>query len=156
MCEDHAAVDADGEPGVGRSSRRTVLTAAALSALSAAGLPRFDRWWPSAAAASIDGAYSMAMHIHSSFSEKYGSMDGQLFEAARNNVDVIWWTDHDTKMSGITDKNVVHFTSLTNETTDGTPWQWQQKRVGSLTSASAGGIVSSPASPRDTIAQGSL
>jgi hypothetical protein len=98
----------------------------------------------------------MAMHIHSSFSEKYGSMDGQLFEAARNNVDVIWWTDHDTKMSGITDKNVVHFTSLTNETTDGTPWQWQQKRVGSLTSASAGGIVSSPASPRDTIAQGSL
>ena len=38
----------------------------------------------------------MAMHIHSSFSEQYGSMDGQLYQAALNAVDVLWWSDHDS------------------------------------------------------------
>ena len=41
-------------------------------------------------------AYSMALHVHSSFSEQDGSMDAQLFQAASNAVDVLWWTDHDT------------------------------------------------------------
>ena len=98
----------------------------------------------------------MAMHVHASFSEKFGSMNAHLSEATRHGVDVIWWTEHDTKMNGVTDKHVVHFTSLTNETGDGTPWRWQQRRTGSLTSASTGGIVSTPASPSDPVAGGSL
>jgi hypothetical protein len=50
----------------------------------------------------------------------------------------------------------VHFTSLTAEATDGQPWQWLRENTGSLTSASGGSIVSSPASPNDPIAAGSL
>ena len=38
---------------------------------------------------------SMAMHIHSSFSEGIASMDAHLYQAHRLGVDVIWWTDHD-------------------------------------------------------------
>src|SRR5689334_25123774 len=46
---------------------------------------------------SADGlsAFSMAMHVHSSFSEQDGSMDSQLFQATKNSMDVLWWTDHD-------------------------------------------------------------
>ena len=60
-------------------------------------------------------AFSMAMHVHSSFSEQDGSMDSQLFQATKNSVDVLWWTDHDTRMDGIGYRQVVHFTSLTKE-----------------------------------------
>ena len=99
---------------------------------------------------------SMAMHIHSSFSEQSGSMDSQLFQAAKNAVNVLWWTDHDYRMEGVHYRNVVHFTSLTAETTDGAAWQWQRENTGSLTAASGGGIVASPASPADPIAGGAL
>lgn len=154
MCEHHAAGDVGDEVGL-RPSRRTILQAATVSAL--AGLsPGLPGWMSPARAATIDGACSMAMHVHASFSEKFGSMNAQLSEATRHGVDVVWWTEHDTKMNGVTDKHVVHFTSLTNETGDGTPWRWQQRRTGSLTSASTGGIVTTPASPSDPVAGGSL
>jgi hypothetical protein len=42
---------------------------------------------------------SMAMHVHSSFSEGTGSMAAQLAEATLNGVDVVWWTDHDWRVS---------------------------------------------------------
>src|SRR5436853_59117 len=64
--------------------------------------------------------------------------------------------DHDVRMQGIAYKNVVHFTSLTNEQTDGAPWQWERQNTGSLTAASGGSIVSSPASPNDPVAGSSL
>ena len=38
---------------------------------------------------------SMAMHIHSSFSEGIASMDAHLYQARRLGVDVVWWTEHD-------------------------------------------------------------
>lgn len=155
MCDDHVALS-DNNVGKLLLSRRALLQAAAISTVSAGVLGR-SVWAPRpAAAASIDGAFSMAMHIHSSFSELYGSMDGHLQQAAANNVDVIWWTDHDTKMNGVNDRRVVHFTSLTNEGGDGTPWTWTLARTGSLTSASTGGVVRNPASPRDPIPAGSL
>jgi hypothetical protein len=132
-----------------------VFKAAVLSSLSAAGLSG-SPWVSPAAAATIDGAFSMDMHVHASFSESWGSMNGQLHQAQRTNVDVIWWTEHDSKMNGVKDAKVVHFTSLTNETGEGGPIKWQLAKTGSLTSASTGGIVSSPASPLDPVAQGSL
>lgn len=154
MCHDHAALS-DNTVGKLLLSRRALLQAAAITTASAGAFGR-SVWAPTPAAASVDGAYSMAMHIHSSFSELSGSMDGHLQQAAANNVDVIWWTDHDTKMNGVNDRRVVHFTSLTNEAGDGTPWTWTLERNGSLTSASTGGVVRKPASPRDPIAPGSL
>jgi len=105
-------------------------------------------------------AYSMAMHIHSSFSEYTGSMDSQLYQAALNSVDVLWWTDHDQRMDGKEYRDVVHFTSLTAEQPgqgQGTkPWQWQRREQGPVGSGSAGGIVTSPSSPNDPVAGGAL
>src|SRR3954454_5739792 len=109
-----------------------------------------------ALAATGQSAFSMAMHIHSSFSEMSGSMESQLIQAQLNNVDVLWWTDHDHRMEQAGFRNAVHFTSLTDEATDGKPWHWQQETAGSLTSDSGGRIVDSPASPNDPVARGSL
>jgi len=63
-------------------SRRGFMHASAGVAAAAALLRRFPRLPLRAAArpVAVDGlaAYSMAMHVHSSFSEQDGSMDGQL------------------------------------------------------------------------------
>jgi hypothetical protein len=110
---------------------------------------------------SADGlsAFSMAMHVHSSFSEQDGSMDGQLFQATKNSVDVLWWTDHDTRMDGIGYRQVVHFTSLTTEhggPGQGRPWDWTKVTSGPLGGQSTGGIVQNPSSPSDPVAGGSM
>jgi hypothetical protein len=111
------------------------------------------------AAADGTSAYSMAMHVHSSFSEQSGSMDSQLFQAAKNAVDVLWWTDHDHRMDGIGYRKVVHFTSLTSEaggSGQGKAWTWTKVESGPLAASSTGGIVSSPYSPNDPVAGSSL
>lgn len=141
-------------------SRRDLFRALGLiGASSAAGaLLAGPDWLGTAEASSFDGAtaFSMAMHVHSSFSEGSGSMNSHLDQATRNGVDVIWWTDHDFRMSAFHYRKVVHFTSLTQESGDGAPWQWVKQTSGSLKSLSDGGIVQSPASPNDTVADGSL
>jgi hypothetical protein len=123
----------------------------------ARGLPQRSAARPAAA----DGAaaYSMAMHVHSSFSEQSGSMDAQLFQAATNAVDVLWWTEHDFRMTGLGYRDTVHFTSLTSEVGgpgQGKAWQWQKAASGPLTTGSGGGIVSSPSTPNDPDPHGSL
>jgi hypothetical protein len=91
--------------------------------------------------------FAMAMHVHSSFSEGVGSMDWQLNQASTNAADVLWWTDHDWRMSGYGFRHVVHFSGMT-EKEGNLPLTWNQSRSGSLSSSSAS-IVSSPASPLD-------
>jgi len=100
----------------------------------------------------------MAMHIHSSFSEQQGSMDAQLCQAAQSLVDVLWWTDHDQRMTGLGYRDTVHFTSLDAEQPDpgqGKAWHWTPAHSGRLASYS-GGIVASPCSPNDPVAGGAL
>ena len=133
----------------------------ATAAMAAAGAIFRDFGAPQARAVADDGtaAYSMAMHIHSSFSEQSGSMDSQMFQAAKNAIDVLWWTDHDHRMDGIDYRKVVHFTSLTSEagaTGQGKAWTWTKVESGPLASSSTGGIVSSPYSPSDPVAGSSL
>ena len=104
-------------------------------------------------------AYSMAMHIHSSFSEQSGSMDCQLYQAATNAVDVLWWTDHDARMDGIDYRDTVHFTSLTSEKGgpgQGGAWIWKRVESGPLAAGSGGGIVTQPYSPNDPVPGGSM
>src|SRR4029450_6009226 len=96
----------------------------------------------------------MAMHVHSSFSEGTGSMLGQLGEAAANAVDVLWWSDHDWRMSGHGFRKEVHFDGFT-ELEDGAPLTWLVSRSGTLKSSSAA-FVSSPASPLDPHASSAL
>lgn len=158
MCGDAEHGPTAERPGLTR--RRFGQVAGGLAAASL--LPRMRWQQPARAAAApafaADGTspVSMAMHIHSSFSEFEGSMEAHVAEAARNAVDVVWWTDHDWRMSGYAFRNVVHFTSLTAEAGDGKPWVWKQERTKTLTTASVGGIVDSPASPLDTVPAGSL
>lgn len=150
MCEDHSA-----------PTRRAILHGGVvIAAAGAVGLPgRPLRRLPlrsSARAVTADGtnAYSMAMHIHSSFSEQNGSMDGQLYQAQLNAVDVCWWTDHDHRMDGIGYRDVTHFTSFseTGGPGQGGAWDWVTQKSGSNTSASGGGIVTNPCSPNDPVA----
>lgn len=103
-------------------------------------------------------AYSMAMHIHSSFSEQNGSMDGHLQQAALNGVDVCWWTDHDHRMESMDYRDVTHFTSFNEAGAagQGGKWSWEKRTSGPLTTASTGGIVTTPCSPNDPVSGGAL
>src|SRR6266705_3542425 len=158
MCDDLAAED-PAQTAESEQKRRGFLHATAAAAGAAALLKKIPRLplRSSARAVTADGtsAYSMAMHIHSSFSEQSGSMDSQLFQAAKNSVDVLWWTDHDHRMDGIGYRKTVHFTSLTAEkggAGEGGPWTWTKAVSGPLGTGSAGGIVATPASPGDPVA----
>jgi hypothetical protein len=159
MCDDHAGTAG---PPAGLTRRHVVGGAAALAAVAALGrraprLPLRSAIRP--VANNGTSAYSMAMHIHSSFSEQSGSMDCQLYQAALNSVDVLWWTDHDHRMDGLDYRDVVHFTSLTSEkggAGQGGAWTWARRESGPLSSTSGGGIVTSPSSPNDPVVGGSM
>lgn len=157
MCDDHVPAGL---------TRRQVLNAA--GGLASAGLllgrgagpPRRLPLQSKARLADANGnqAYSMAMHVHSSFSEYSGSMDCQLYQAARNGVDVLWWTEHDGRMNNLDYRDQVHFTSLDNENGapgQGRPWLWQAQSAGPV-ATSGGGIVKTPCSPSDPVSGGAL
>ncbi|HEY7147182.1 MAG TPA: hypothetical protein VH637_23295 [Streptosporangiaceae bacterium] len=163
MCDDQKARTFPVSAAPGGMSRRGFMHATAATAAAAAVLKRMPRLPLRSAAREVtaDGtaAYSMAMHVHSSFSEQSGSMDGQLFQAAKNSVDVLWWTDHDHMMDGIGYRKTVHFTSLTAESGgpgERGPWKWTTAKSGPVASTSGGGIVQSPSSPGDPVAGGSM
>jgi hypothetical protein len=154
MCDDHAAL-----------SRRTFIQGAAVVGVAATagfarGLaPRLPLRSPGrAVAADGTSAYSMAMHIHSSFSEQNGSMDGHLSQAVKNAVDVLWWTDHDHRMDAIGYRKVTHFTSFAEKGAagQGGAWAWTVAESGPNTTASGGGIVAVPCSPKDPVSGGAL
>jgi hypothetical protein len=168
MCDDHAmgpgqaagGPQETASPGLSRRSFVHATAAAAAGAAFFREIPRLPLRSP-ARPVTADGtsAYSMAMHIHSSFSEQSGSMDSQLFQAATNAVDVLWWTDHDARMDGIGYRRTVHFTSLTAEKGgpgQGGAWDWTTAESGPLARGSGGGIASTPCSPNDPVAGGSL
>lgn len=98
--------------------------------------------------------YSMAMHLHSSFSEGDASMETHLSEAAKNHVNVLWWTDHDWRMMGYGYRQVVHFDAM-SEIESGRTWTWVPRKTGTLASSS-GAIVASPYSPLDPHPPGAL
>ncbi|MFL6238615.1 MAG: hypothetical protein ACJ735_03845 [Actinomycetes bacterium] len=91
---------------------------------------------------------SMAMHIHASFSESTGSMASQLECARRAGVNVVWFTEHDWRMSAHDYRTQVHFNSLTGEKEFGKQWAWKPQKFGALADY-GGGLVTSPVSPND-------
>ena len=154
MCDDHAGL-----------SRRTFLhEAAVLGAAAVVGVPRglaprLPLRSPGRAVnAAGANAYSMAMHIHSSFSEQNGSMDGHLYQAVKNAVDVCWWTHHDYLMDANNFRDVTHFTSFSEKGAagQGGAWNWTIVKSGPNTTASTGGIVTTPSSPNDPVSGGAL
>ena len=162
MCDDHSASKL-ALPGLTR--RGFLYGAVGLAGVAAADalLSQFPQRLALASpmrAAGADGAsaYSMAMHIHSSFSEQSGSMDGQMYQAATNAVDVLWWTDHDHRMDGLNYRDVTHFTSFSEKGASGQggAWTWTVAESGPNSSASTGGIVQTPCSPNDPVSGGAL
>jgi len=43
--------------------------------------------------------YSVQMHVHGSFSEGAGSVDSHSYEASDLGLDVLWWSDHDFRIT---------------------------------------------------------
>ncbi len=112
---------------------------------------------PSAAVAEPGGgptrrAVSMAMHVHSSFSEGGSwaaggggaSMMAQLDQAARNDVDVVWWTDHDWRMQAYGYYQEIAFEG----TPEGGNLSWTKQEEGPVT-ATRHSFVTEPHSPQE-------
>lgn len=159
MCDGHAGLSR--RQFLGGAS--VALAAPMFASKGPAGLRRLARRVPlqspvRPADAAGNLAYSMAMHIHSSFSEFSGSMQAHLYQAQLNAVDVLWWTEHNERLNGLDYRDTVHFTSLTQETGNpgqGGIWTWQKQESGPL-AAGSGGIVQTPCSPDDPVAGGAL
>ncbi|MFL6128742.1 MAG: hypothetical protein ACJ73E_06730 [Mycobacteriales bacterium] len=83
------------DPG-GVVSRRSVLRAGAVAGL---GVPLLAGCGPPPGRPARTDPVSMAMHLHSSFSEGTASMATHLDQARRLGVDVLFWTDHDFRVS---------------------------------------------------------
>lgn len=71
-------------------------------------------------AASGPRAVSMAMHLHSSYSEGSASMRWHLAQAAATGVDVVWLSDHDWRMSAHEFLTSMSLTSLAEKVDTGT------------------------------------
>lgn len=100
--EQPPAVDGRPDPEAARElSRRSLFRAGGLSAVGLA-LPR-ALWLPaSASELTRDSFYGrtplrLAMHVHGSWSEGYGSWEAQFAQAVRNGIDVLYMTDHDIR-----------------------------------------------------------
>jgi hypothetical protein len=85
-----------GEPTL---SRRTLLRAAAVGGLGVPLLSGCTATTRAPVPAPATDPVSVAMHLHSSFSEGTASMAAHLDQARRLGVDVLFWTDHDFRVS---------------------------------------------------------
>ena len=79
-------------------SRRSLLRAAGVAGLGVPLLAACSAPAPRRAGVRTDPV-SVAMHLHSSFSEGTASMATPLAQAERLGVDVLFWTDHDFRVS---------------------------------------------------------
>lgn len=79
----------------------------------------------------------MAMHVHASASEGPGSMEAQLTQAANTGVDVLWWTEHDFRMSAHDAAEEVHCSALHESTADVHEWVWSPSTFGDLKASTA-------------------
>ncbi|SDK36862.1 Tat (twin-arginine translocation) pathway signal sequence [Nonomuraea maritima] len=122
-----------------RISRRDVLKAtAAMTAVGAGRLMLGPQ--PAAAATRYAGdavtprPVSMAMHIHASWSEGAGSMQGHLEQATKAGIDVMWWTEHDFRMAEHGYPGLIHMNGP-SEQVNGVEWKWAEQRQGTLASS---------------------
>jgi hypothetical protein len=67
---------------------------------------------------------SMAMHVHACASEGPGSMEAQLNQATVSGINVLWWTEHDFRMSAHDAAQRIRFDAASENTADAIGWQW--------------------------------
>ena len=115
-------------------SRRALLRAAAVGGLGVpllAGCTAPAR--PSAGPPTGTGdPVSVAMHLHSSFSEGTASMAAHLDQARRLGVDVLFWTDHDFRVSAQGYRRRLGLAGPT-DTEGGVELTWRQRSEGGST-----------------------
>ncbi|HET7310767.1 MAG TPA: hypothetical protein VFJ17_05525 [Mycobacteriales bacterium] len=101
MCDNHD--DEDHAPPRFSLSRRRLL---GIGAAAIAGATVADTIWLPTRAMAASGTQDtltgaapvrLAMHVHGSWSEGPGSWEAQFDQAARNAIDVLYMTDHDTR-----------------------------------------------------------
>jgi hypothetical protein len=136
-------------------TRRDVLKATAV--VTAVGAARLELGPQPVAAATVDDpsrAVSMAMHIHASWSEGTGSMQGHLQQATATGIDVMWWTEHDFRMAEHGYPGTIHMNGP-SETVSNVAVTWTTKREGTL---ATGTVVwdKQMASPADSATPGSV
>ncbi|MEO8330709.1 MAG: twin-arginine translocation signal domain-containing protein, partial [Candidatus Nanopelagicales bacterium] len=129
-----------------RVDRRTFLQGAA-SALAMSGIGVVATASPAMASRGDRRPIRMAMHIHACFSEGDASMEAHLQQAKLNDIDVIWWTEHDHRMVARRYLKDVHFNGLSEYAND-SGIVWRSHYEGSIASSSAT-IVTSPVSIND-------
>jgi hypothetical protein len=124
-----------------RVSRRTVLGAGVVTGL---GVPLLAGCTPAPPAPAGAGRrwartdpVSLAMHLHSSFSEGTASMATHLDQARRLGVDVLFWTDHDFRVSAQGYRRRLGLGSWT-DTEDGVALTWRRRTEGRLAGAEVG------------------
>ncbi|MDP9072846.1 MAG: hypothetical protein M3N98_01505 [Actinomycetota bacterium] len=151
----------DPEPPDGskyRFSRRALLGGSAAVAAGVAGYRLFEPSSSTTKQLTVGGPTGvgfggrgptvMAMHLHASFSQGKASYCKHFSQAVANNIDVIWFTEHDWRMNAKDYRTTVHFDSLGGENEEGSPWSWIEQPEKNVAGHKAL-IVSSPVSPRD-------
>jgi hypothetical protein len=73
-------------------------------------------------------AWSAQLHVHGSFSEGVGSMDSHVFEAQRVGVDVLWWSDHDYRITASRTLTAFGFEAAVSPFGPGEPWEPRTRR----------------------------
>lgn len=110
-------------------SRRSLLRAAGVAGLGVPLLAGCTSAAPRRAAPSGDDPVSVAMHLHSSFSEGTASMAAHLDQAERLGVDVLFWTDHDFRVSAQGYRRRLRLGAAT-DTEDGVELTWKPSGTG--------------------------
>ena len=119
-----------------RFSRRALLAAGGVSVVAGAAARATSLANAAPATAEVKlQPVSMAMHIHGPFSEGIASFGAHLDQARRNDVDVIWWTDHDFRVAAHDHRQAVHFDGA-SEPEDTLAWDWVESIEGALASSS--------------------
>lgn len=118
-------------------SRRSLLRAAAVAGL---GVPLLGGCTstetragggPSGSPVARTDPVALAMHLHSSFSEGTASMASHLEQAGRVGVDVLFWTDHDFRVSAQGYRRRLALGDWT-DTERGVGLTWQRRTDGAL------------------------
>jgi len=115
-------------------SRRSVLRAGAVAGL---GVPLLAGSTPLPGRPARTDPVSLAMHLHSSFSEGIASMATHLDQARRLGVDVLFWTDHDFRVSAQGYRRRLGLGGWT-DTEHGVGLTWRRWTEGALAEAEVG------------------
>ncbi|HEU4425064.1 MAG TPA: hypothetical protein VFR67_21250 [Pilimelia sp.] len=89
---------------------------------------------PGAAFGAAARPVSMAMHLHSSFSEGKASMAAHLAQASRVGVDVLFFSEHDFRVAALGYRTRLALDGLA-ETEHGVSATWRRRQDGSLSTA---------------------